>query len=184
MSTVSEKLWPREFEGKRFVANYLWDTNTLSWVRETTNSGTGTGAEVQVTNFPAVQAISATSLPLPAGASTSALQTTGNASLTTLITNLLELIASTVPNISYVSTLVTVTTAATKLPATNLTGRKNMIIFNDSGANIFHGPAGVTATTGVRIANQTAAYLTVGPAIDVYAIRASGSGPVIVQEIS
>jgi hypothetical protein len=39
---------------------------------------------VDVSNFPAVQPISATSLPLPTGASTSALQTSGNASLTSI----------------------------------------------------------------------------------------------------
>lgn len=163
MSTVAEKLWPREFEGKRFVANYLWDTNTLSWIRETTNSGTGTGAEVQVTNFPAVQAVSASSLPLPAGASTAANQ---------------------VYNTAFISTPVTVTAAATKLPATNLAARKLMTIFNDSGTTIWFGPSGVTSATGSRIPNQAMQALAVGPAIDVYAVRGAGSGTVIVQEYS
>lgn len=42
---------------------------------------------VAVSNLPATQPISAVSLPLPSGASTSALQTTGNSSLATIATN-------------------------------------------------------------------------------------------------
>lgn len=42
------------------------------------------GSSVSVSNFPATQAISAVSLPLPTGASTSALQTSGNASLASI----------------------------------------------------------------------------------------------------
>ena len=42
---------------------------------------------VSVNNFPAVQAMSAASLPLPSGAATSALQTTGNASLASIATS-------------------------------------------------------------------------------------------------
>jgi hypothetical protein len=43
---------------------------------------------VAVSNFPATQAISAVSLPLPTGAATSALQTTGNTALGTINTTL------------------------------------------------------------------------------------------------
>lgn len=61
------------------VAQYLWDTNTLSWV-VSTGSAASSGS-VSVTNFPASQAVtgaffqatqpvSASSLPLPAGAAT------------------------------------------------------------------------------------------------------------------
>lgn len=49
-----------------------------------TQSGTWS---VGVNNFPATQAISAAALPLPSGASTSALQTTGNTSLATIASN-------------------------------------------------------------------------------------------------
>jgi hypothetical protein len=55
---------------------------------------TGTSAtqpvsgSVSVTNFPATQPVSAASLPLPAGASTSALQTSGNSSLSSIDTKL------------------------------------------------------------------------------------------------
>jgi hypothetical protein len=44
-------------------------------------------SSVSVSNFPATQPVSAASLPLPTGASTSALQTTGNSSLSTIATN-------------------------------------------------------------------------------------------------
>lgn len=82
--------------GVKRVGNYVWDTNTLSWTKAT---GGGSGNNVSVTNFPssfgssqvgtwtvgvtstvpvsgtfwqATQPVSATSLPLPSGASTEA----------------------------------------------------------------------------------------------------------------
>lgn len=59
--------------GKAFVAIYLWDTSALNWVKAT--GGSGTGTQVEVTNFP----------PNPA---TSTLQTSGNSSLTSIDTKL------------------------------------------------------------------------------------------------
>lgn len=50
----------------------------------TTSSGGGGGGSVTVTNFPATQPVSAAALPLPAGAATSAAQTTGNNSLSSI----------------------------------------------------------------------------------------------------
>lgn len=47
-------------------------------------AGTNAIGSVSVSNFPATQAVSAVSLPLPTGASTSALQTTGNTSLSSI----------------------------------------------------------------------------------------------------
>jgi hypothetical protein len=43
-------------EGVNKVAQYVWDTNTLSWVKS--SGGTGPGSNVAVTNLPAVQAVS------------------------------------------------------------------------------------------------------------------------------
>lgn len=43
-------------EGVNKIANYVWDTNTLSWVKS--SGGTGPGSNVAVTNFPAVQSVS------------------------------------------------------------------------------------------------------------------------------
>lgn len=62
-------------------------TNLLGKVGiDQTTPGTTNG--VQVNNFPATQPVSATALPLPSGAATSALQTTGNASLASIDTKL------------------------------------------------------------------------------------------------
>jgi hypothetical protein len=47
-------------------------------------SGGGAGGSVTVTNFPATQPVSAAALPLPTGAATSAAQTTGNNSLSSI----------------------------------------------------------------------------------------------------
>lgn len=41
------------------VAQYIWDTNTLSWIKQTGSSG-AVGSDVTVTNFPATQPISGT----------------------------------------------------------------------------------------------------------------------------
>jgi hypothetical protein len=46
-------------DNKLHIAQYVWDTNTLSWIRQTGGSG-GVGTEVSITNFPAVQPVSGT----------------------------------------------------------------------------------------------------------------------------
>lgn len=47
-------------EGVNKVANYVWDTNSLSWVKS--SGGTGPGSDVAVTNFPSVQTVGLQSL--------------------------------------------------------------------------------------------------------------------------
>lgn len=65
-----------DFTGWNFTENVMyrailyWDANSLSWVKAT--GGAIPGANVNVTNLPAVQPVSATSWPLPTGASTEA----------------------------------------------------------------------------------------------------------------
>lgn len=44
-------------QNKLHIAQYVWDTNTLSWVRQT-GGGSGSGGDVTVTNFPSVQSVS------------------------------------------------------------------------------------------------------------------------------
>lgn len=44
-------------ENKLHIAQYIWDTNTLNWIKQTGTSG-GAGTDVSVTNFPSVQQIS------------------------------------------------------------------------------------------------------------------------------
>lgn len=68
-------------EGVNKVAVYYWDTSSLAWVKAT--GGAIPGANVNVTNFPAVQPVSATSWPLPTGASTEATLAALNAKVTT-----------------------------------------------------------------------------------------------------
>lgn len=41
------------------VAQYIWDINTLSWIKQTGSSGAA-GTDVTVTNFPATQTVSGT----------------------------------------------------------------------------------------------------------------------------
>jgi len=43
-------------QNKLHIAQYVWDTNTLSWIRQTGSAGTGT--DVTVTNFPSTQQVS------------------------------------------------------------------------------------------------------------------------------
>lgn len=71
-----------EVEVKNDVGNPLPVSGTVS-----VDNFPSVGSSVAVTNFPAVQPVSATSLPLPAGASTSSLQTTGNTSLSSIASN-------------------------------------------------------------------------------------------------
>jgi hypothetical protein len=61
---------------------YVWDTNTLTWVKMTQAASGASGGDVNVTNTSL--AVTAASLPLPTGASTSARQDTANTSLASL----------------------------------------------------------------------------------------------------
>ncbi len=67
--------------GSLQTRNLIWNTSTLAWEKATGSAGAG---NVTVTNFPATQAISAVSLPLPSGAATSANQATIIANLQAL----------------------------------------------------------------------------------------------------
>lgn len=89
-------------------------------------------------------------------------------------------------NTSYVSGTITVGTTETqaKVGGSNLTGRQLLIIENQTGAEIFHGPTGVTTSTGQTIAARQQVVLPVGPSINVFLIKASGSGTVRVQELA
>ena len=46
-------------QNKLHIAQYVWDVNTLAWIRQTGASG-GAGTDVVVTNFPDIQSISGT----------------------------------------------------------------------------------------------------------------------------
>lgn len=89
-------------------------------------------------------------------------------------------------NTSYIGGTVTCTNTQTecKVGVSNLANRKMLYIENQTGTQIFYGPTGVTTGTGARLANNQAVFLSVGPAISVFVIKASGSGTVIVQEFA
>lgn len=89
-------------------------------------------------------------------------------------------------NTSYIGGTVTCTNTQTecKVGGSPLANRKVLYIENQTGTQIFYGPTGVTTGTGARLANNQAVFLSVGPAISVYVIKASGSGTVIVQEFA
>lgn len=72
-ATLDRGIEFRGLGGILFVGNHWYNTDTLTWEPVTADeSSGGSGESVTVTNFPAIQAISATSLPLPTGAATEA----------------------------------------------------------------------------------------------------------------
>lgn len=77
--------------------NLVWSVSLLDWVEMTQPGGSGPGGSVEVTNFPATQAVSAVALPLPSGAATGAKQDTGNASLASLDGKAPALVSGRVP---------------------------------------------------------------------------------------
>lgn len=82
------------------------------------------------------------------------------------------------------STLVSVGTSATPLPATPLTQRRSLILFNDSANTIYMGGADVTTADGLPVTTQTySPPIDAGQYMIVYAIAESASN-VRVFEVS
>lgn len=106
---------------------------------------------VSVSNFPAIQPISAASLPLPTGASTSALQTAGNASLTSIDGKLPTLINGKIPVLSEETHPDTTVITSLNAAVTNQTAllanpdRKGAIIYR-AGTGICYLKLGTTAS--------------------------------------
>lgn len=122
------------------VANYVWDTDLLDWVRSTT-SPTVSG-EVSVSNFPATQTINASSLPLPTGAATAANQILEIAELEVLTQTLGGAEASRVDeasaSVTYVGKAVAGTadaTAAWKISRITTSGSVIITEFADGNTN-------------------------------------------------
>jgi hypothetical protein len=88
------------------------------------------------------------------------------------------------PNIAVEETAVSVTTTATALPATNLVGRRYIIIQNLGGAQMFLGGSGVTTANGIRIAAGASWEGEVGDDVNLFAIKASGTSDVRVLELA
>jgi hypothetical protein len=100
---------------------------------------------VFVTNFPAVQAISATALPLPAGASTSALQTAGNATLTS-INSAVAALGGTQLSVTSGQTKIATTGTAVQLGTGALVNGVVITANLSNSGPITIGPAGVNNT--------------------------------------
>jgi hypothetical protein len=98
-------------------ALYYWNTDTLSFEVATT-PGAGEGGLVSVSNFPAVQAVSVASLPLPSGAATEA--------------SLEELTPASNSSVSSVSGSVSSQTFLSSNAA-----RKSFIVYNDSTSTLY-----------------------------------------------
>lgn len=149
------------------------------------------GSAVTVSNTVAVSAIS---LPLPTGAATSALQSTGNTSLNSIDTKLTTynstISVTDISNARAVNGAVTVTTTATAINVSgaNLANRKNITIYNNSatvGNILYYGfSTGVTTSNGFPLARNTSVSFELGPNVTVYLIATSGSHNVRVVELS
>lgn len=88
------------------------------------------------------------------------------------------------PNIAVEETAVSVTTTATALPATNLTGRRYILIQNLAGTQIFLGGSGVTTSNGIRLAAGASWEGEVGDDVNLFAIKATGTADVRVLELA
>jgi hypothetical protein len=83
------------------------------------------------------------------------------------------------------STVVTVTSTAKPLPATPLTQRRSLIVYNNSSNTIYIGGADVTTVNGFPVAvSSYSPPIDAGEHMLVYAIAASGSNNVRVLEVS
>lgn len=91
---------------------------------------------------------------------------------------------------SYTSGVITVGTSEVLAAAngsSNLTGRQELIIYNDSSVTIYFGPTGVTVsggTKGIPIGPQETINIQMGAAVNIYLIAGTSSNSVIVQEFS
>lgn len=132
------------------------DLLALSKVIKNNSGGVSDGLEVKVTNFPP------THIPTP-------------------VTNFNINSLRGVPK----STLVTVGTTATPLPATPLEQRRSMLLFNDSGSVIYLGGADVTVNNGLPVLDQSySPPIDAGQHMVIYGIASTTGCEVRVFEVS
>lgn len=132
-------------------------------VNVTAAAGGGGGGNVTVTNFPATQAVSAASLPLPTGASTSALQTTGNSSLNSIDTKTPALSTGATPVETIKQPLVArqVPVTATSNPQQLTTTARRLSMYA-RGADMRY-----RITTATSTAVQTDHFIAAGERLDI-----------------
>jgi hypothetical protein len=82
------------------------------------------------------------------------------------------------------STAVTVTTSATQIPATALTSRKSVSIYNNSSETVYLGDSGVTVAQGSPLKQDASIEIDLGPDLVVYGIVNSGTADVRIAELS
>jgi hypothetical protein len=82
------------------------------------------------------------------------------------------------------STSIPTTAGGTDLRATDLAGRKWLIVYNNGNKDVFIGKSGVTAGTGFPLPPGAALELRAGPAINAYAIASAGTQDVRTLELS
>lgn len=81
------------------------------------------------------------------------------------------------------STAVTVTTTATALPASALSGRRALWVYNNGAAPIFLGPAGVTTANGLPLQAGQSIVLEVG-VLAIYGRVATGTVEARIMEVA
>lgn len=135
-------------------------TSTTITGNVTVVQSAGANLHVDVDNFPATQPISAVSLPLPTGASTSANQTTANTSLASIDSKTPALVGGRQPvdgsgvvqpitrvGATLNTSQISVGSTSTLIIAANA-NRKRLVLINMGTTNVFIGNIGVTIGTG------------------------------------
>ena len=77
---------------------------------------------------------------------------------------------------------ITVTTSATAMPTTSLSGRVTMAVRNNGAAVIYLGHAAVSTANGYPLAAGAEIGLDVGPQVIIYGIVATGTVDVRILE--
>lgn len=97
---------------------------------------------------------------------------------TALVRDLQDVLTTQIAN-----SAVTVTAVATLLPASALSGRKEIIIFHNGSGTIFIGDVSVTSTNGFPLPANTSISFKVDGTVSIYGIKASGSSDVRILEL-
>lgn len=87
------------------------------------------------------------------------------------------------PNVGLACVSKSVTTVASTLVATALSSRRRILIQNLDTQAIYVGAAGVTTTSGLRVAGGATLVLDAGPALEFYAIAPNDTADVRVFEL-
>lgn len=92
---------------------------------------------------------------------------------------------------SYLSKKITVSTTEVeaKVGASGLTGRQELLVFNDGTETLYYGPTGVTirgtgANDGIPLRANQVMNIQVGEGISVFLIAANANTDVIIQELA